>query len=293
MKNILPIVIIVITTAASAQNYTPFSGNKGWCVDRTNNLAYFPSPFYYEKDTTINSVHYNKYIFDLDNSSCYLREDTSTARVYRYKTGNSTDQLLYDFNFETGDTITLNFDVYDPVLFTVSGVDSVQAGTDWLKRINFTHNDPDLDSTFSWIEGVGSNWHPDYLKNPSYTKNFVILVHRVLCLYKNHQLFYAADTANCTTYSASDCKGLLGTSTAEKGPVQVYPVPFNSHITIETENILSLKITDITGRVITPLQTRRVGTQTLIVLAEKMSPGTYFLTINLETGVFVQKIIKE
>jgi len=115
----------------------------------------------------------------------------------------------------------------------------------------------------------------------------------LICTYQNQQLFYTADTAYCTIYSESNCKGLLNTLTAQKEPVRVYPVPFTSHITIEASAILSFTVTDITGRIIIPEQTWRTGNQTVVLFDETIAPGNYILTTYLDKGVFVQKIMKE
>jgi len=93
MKNFLLIVITLITTLLNAQNYTPFSGNKGWCIEESANLGYWPLPFYYQKDTVINSVIYGKYYSSFDFEAGFFREDMSNGKVYRY----TTNSILNNF----------------------------------------------------------------------------------------------------------------------------------------------------------------------------------------------------
>jgi type IX secretion system substrate protein len=70
--------------------------------------------YYTQGDSVINSLSYQKLMFDnyLSTAGCtygYLREDTSSRKIYFMDNVFSPEILLYDFSMQPGDSISLNF----------------------------------------------------------------------------------------------------------------------------------------------------------------------------------------
>ncbi|MEP7169032.1 MAG: T9SS type A sorting domain-containing protein [Bacteroidota bacterium] len=99
--NILPVSPVNITSNAQLCNYGSF--------------GFGPSVKYYTQgDTVINSLSYKQLIFDnyFSTGGCtygYIREDTSSKKIYFMDNIFSPEILMYDFSLQTGDTISLNF----------------------------------------------------------------------------------------------------------------------------------------------------------------------------------------
>lgn len=94
-----------------------------------------------------------------DIGSGYLREDTAAHKVYWRIPGMGSDTLLYDFTLAIGDTLRGlygNSGLCAESIFIVQTIDSVQVGSSYRKRINFSNIDLDPCNSTSIIEGVGS-----------------------------------------------------------------------------------------------------------------------------------------
>jgi len=110
----------------------------------------FPRPFRYKTDldTTINNIVYQTVIkyelfpvtpapcppfyvdTTLQNTTIYLREDTTTRTVYYYDPFSQTDELLFDFSLQQGDSIliasaTPNTYFYVDTLYNVITADGI------------------------------------------------------------------------------------------------------------------------------------------------------------------------
>lgn len=173
MKKILLLFLFSLSTwVGFAQTlYHPFpDSNAVWNVTWTDNgcfLSGIPDgnySYFLNNDTLINTINYNKlYRSGLCGFCCYppvlpvngyigaIRDDSLQKKVYFVFSGNSFEQVLYDFSLSVNDTINgwLASICNDAV---VSSIDSVLLNGQYYKRFNFT-------GTYcngAMIEGIGS-----------------------------------------------------------------------------------------------------------------------------------------
>ncbi len=162
---------------AQVSVYHPFpDSNAVWGMSSTCNFdmvcgtnAYIRD--YYDGDTLIEGLVYKiiseQYLIidgsanccdpDYGGGACFLREDTASRLVLIRFPGMMDELILYDFNMNTGDTVT---GYYSDLAFcgfenaVVQSVDSILIDGMFRKRLNIGFVDGVTD--FSFIEGIGS-----------------------------------------------------------------------------------------------------------------------------------------
>ncbi len=114
---------------------------------------------YYDGDTTINNLNYHKLYRNIRDIFCSqvfiyqhgligaIREDTSLHRIYQWDPIENSEQLLYDFNLEAGDT------VYYPINAIVDKIDTIITN-DGISRRRWNCYGPFGRGAI--IEGIGS-----------------------------------------------------------------------------------------------------------------------------------------
>ncbi len=133
------------------------------------NNGFIPPPIFwytnywetsYSGDTTIDNREYKKIerieydIFCLNtvvNGPDYrgaIRDDTINQKVFYVPIGQTNEELIYDFNLESGDTLISYLDWSQPLI--VDFVDSVLISNEYHKRIVFQYYEAEI------IEGIGS-----------------------------------------------------------------------------------------------------------------------------------------
>ena len=121
----------------------------------------------FEGDTIISGFKYYKLWAALGGTTNYsfvelLREDTIKRKVYScsYYYPDS-DQVLYDFNLHTGDTLKryMPFDT----LLVVTKIDSFKLSSDNIIRKKFTLKSPNCKSVYTFAEGIGGDQGPFYM----------------------------------------------------------------------------------------------------------------------------------
>lgn len=166
------LILITFVTFISVHNFGQSyhhlpDSNAKWCIKYNNH--FIPPPFwwytnywetYYSGDTTISNREYKKIekteydIFCLNtviNGPQYIgaiRDDTIHKQVFYVPYGQSNEELIYDFNLESGDTLISYLNWYEPLI--VDFVDSVLISSDYHKRIVFQYYEAEI------IEGIGS-----------------------------------------------------------------------------------------------------------------------------------------
>jgi hypothetical protein len=189
-----PILFFLITlfqtTLCYGQNL--LSENKLWsnAVFGSENPDIYKSSYWikFQGDTTINNVRYKK-ILQADDAlhsdwyvNGYIREDTVAQKVYLFNNYTESDQLLYDFSLEKGDSILIwdgvTFVKIDTVLYEPFG-DSKNT----LKQICFNKG-----CTHKWIKGIGSSRG---VLNGLNTIKTVGAYYYLLCYYKNENMVYS------------------------------------------------------------------------------------------------------
>lgn len=171
-KNLLLLFISFFSCTCFAQ--TPYhsfpDSNAVWNVTWTDNgcfLSGIPDgnySYFLNNDTLINTLNYNKlYRSGLCGFCCYppvlpvngyigaIRDDSLQKKVYFVFSGNSFEQVLYDFSLSVNDTINgwMASICNDAV---VTSIDSILLNSQYYKRFNFT-------GTYcngAMIEGIGS-----------------------------------------------------------------------------------------------------------------------------------------
>ncbi len=171
MKKIFLITItitFIISNSSFGQSYHPLpDSNAKWCI--IHNYGVIPPPFhwytnywetYYSGDTTIANREYKKIekteynVFCLNtiiNGPHYIgaiRDDTIKKQVFYIPTGNSEEELIYDFTLESGDTLFSYLNWNQPLI--VDFIDSVVISSEYHKRIVFQYYEAEI------IEGIGS-----------------------------------------------------------------------------------------------------------------------------------------
>lgn len=86
--------------------------------------------------------------------------------------------------------------------------------------------------------------------------------------------------------------GPVGISELSSFNLNVSPVPFDQELNINagSENILSMQLTDITGKII--LEALNGKSNYLRINTERLSSGVYFLKVFTSKGMYVKKVVK-
>lgn len=298
MKKLILLITVILTLSSMAQksDYYPFpDSNAQWNMYLS--IIIFPNTVYDEfysiiisGDTIINGILYHKltipFVQSIEksmnspNTIGYkggIRQDIINRKVYIIPPDSITEQLLYDFNMQIGDTvrgyIESGFDYKD----IVESIDSVLVGSNYHKRwkINPYYN-------IYFIEGVGSTYGLiEYSPGNCVDLEGITIT----CFRQNGITLYPDTTTNCdliTSISPIDKK---------KDPLRIYPNPSQGSITIEFEksiNIKEIRLTDLFGKIILQEQT---GSMTKIEI-DNLQDKTYILTIiDTDNNTINKKII--
>lgn len=178
-------------------------------------------------DTIINSQSYHKLnspyaqSFSVGNCGGVLigyngafREDTANRKVYYVPIANSTEQLLYDFNLQVGDTVKGYLQSFLSPYDTVQSIDSILIGNSYRKRWNInTCYDIHL------IEGIGSTYGL-YQNSPGCYTDFAN--YYLTCFQQNSLTLYPDTLTNCQLITYSKNLSL------ENSLTKIFPNPFHS-----------------------------------------------------------------
>lgn len=271
----------IFDTTVWAQDYHPLLNQTTWIVTHSvaccvphRTKVYTP-----EQDVTIEGHIYTPYRdrfpqYDSDRNLVpvvYLREDVVNKRVYKLL--NGVEMLLYDFNFQVGDTITQpGFSRSDLTTYTwtVILVDEIQTNVGLRKRIKLSSRYLGRSIYQVWIEGVGSNKHPFY---PQHNYQAVMSgsggnMVNTNCVYQNNEHVYGNN--NCETLlSAVD-----NMFTPEK--ITFSPNPFRTSFTIHSDLSLQeaiVKLYNMQGQLV--CERYFSGAQVSINI-ENLAKGLYF-----------------
>lgn len=252
-------------------------------------------------DTVINNNAYKKLVSsDPLEGPFFLREDTSTRKVYQYV--NDTEFLLYDFSLQPGDmfiftnpgspssTVQLHLDsitsTIDPVFFNPA--------TDWttvtpLRVYYFTDTNTTIYNQILWVEGLGAL---SGLLLPADAWGGEAWGNKLLC---HNTTPDTIDYHFVFWWEPSPCMGpLLSINSHDKNQCKIYPVPATSKITIEMDQPVTgniqICITDILGN---EVKNTSMNSMKMIIDVENLSEGIYFITLTDETGyIRTKKMIR-
>lgn len=229
-------------------------------------------------DTVLNAKTYKIVRFGDAFGGCiagYLREDTTTRKIYFQDVNNTPEVLLYDFSMQVGNTIAINFyntgGYFSTGNYTLDSIEPVliKAGVRRAFYLSSPNNPPNR--PLIWIESVGNRadilytysanmpsmgWFSMYCQGFPYD-NFSIMT----CFSHNQIVFF--DSCAHQTALAEPCLGYIDTchygnicgSAEEISSVSsfaVFPNPAASNVSIEMNVLLSdefeIYIWDITGK---------------------------------------------
>lgn len=184
----------------------------------------------FDGDTTINNSIYIKLAIPYVDRSSFgmcsvknngyqgaIREDASTKKVYHIKPQQTTEQLLYDFTLQVGDSITGILDI--GMGDTVISIDSVLVGNNYRKRwtINTCYN-------ISIIEGIGSTYgllegSPGCITDmPDYS---------LTCFQGDSTAIFPTSSSSCETITS------ITNNNLNRSPITVFPNPTKGEINID------------------------------------------------------------
>ena len=224
----------------------------------------------------------------------YLREDTTSGRIYRYIPDFDIEQVTCDMSLSVGDTFLMPFNPEGvPSTLSIPNiVDSVWY-SDGRKIIHFT----DSIELFSgrpypllFIEGVGPTfspfgWGDNEVDCPGGWHSYPIL----LCVHKDGEQTYMADErAGCEQFPG--CKIEDRTSNV----FQLYPNPVRNSLNIQFDESSVCKgllyITNISGHVV---YSQQVTGLSLNINVQGLPAGTYVVTYIEKGKSTTQKFVKQ
>lgn len=207
-----------------------------------------------------------------DTTFCglYGRHRESEGVVYAHSYGWG-ERELYNFNLQTGDTITN----IEEIKFRVEGVDSVYlCNGERKKRLTLSHLSKPSCYAGSLIESVGQS-------SKSWVNAHICFDEpRLENFYINGELAY-----NFSCFSTS-------TSTNDINEVlKVYPNPASSivHISSSQNELTSIEFIDASGNLVL---TKKSTELSINIDIDNLRTGIYFLKIKSKSGSKLRKLIK-
>ncbi len=226
-------------------------------------------------DTLISSQTYHKlttpYVQSFSTGTCggistgykgAIRQDIINRKVYFVPPSSNTEQLLYDFTMQVGDTVRGYTEPITMQTDTVQSIDSVLVGNSYRKRwnINTCYN-------IHFIEGIGSTYGLTE-RSPGCITD--LADYSITCFQQNGQTLYPNTTTNCQLITSVNSKDEISLQ------VNVYPNPSNGLFTVDLDQLIKeIQLTDLLGNII--LQ-QRTNNQTKFNI-ENLKSGTYILTL--------------
>jgi hypothetical protein len=233
-------------------------------------------------DTIISSQTYHKlrtpFVQSFSTGTCSgsqigyigaIRQDTAARKVFFVPPSDTTEQLLYDFTLQVGDTVrgfTASFAWPGEI---VQSIDSILVGTTYRKRwiINNCYN-------FHFIEGIGSTYglvevSPGCVTDlPDYT---------LTCFQQDGNAQYPDTMTNCQIITSIQSKNKITYN------VEAFPNPFKGSFTIDFggNDFKELFITDLLGKIILRQSIEKL-TQIKI---DNLHAGTYLFGVIDRNGL--------
>jgi hypothetical protein len=161
MKSYLALLLTIFTLSAAAQEIVDstkiWSNLTGYC--HPDHTLYTTEYYEFGGDTVIGGTNYMKVYISEDEFheewfffGAFVRE--VDGRVY-YRNYSGEEGLIYDFNLELGDTVTINNPrVPDSILLILSEIDTIETPAGFRERWKLTSEE--YTTPEYWIRGVGS-----------------------------------------------------------------------------------------------------------------------------------------
>lgn len=296
MKKFTYFLLLCLSIGATAQTnvYHPFpEADARWNFDLVNVMGacHYQYSLEVSGDTVINGLNYKRLIshgfvnlstqgFCSQVLLSYLgavRNDTAAKKVFFCPFAQSTEELLYDFNMQVGDTLTGVLNSYLQDQNTVYAKDSVLVNGSYRNRWM-------VDSCYSIsiVEGIGSVFGliaplPGCITDGDY--------YQLQCYTENNVVVYPPNAGPCALIDK-----LTETDVASK-EILLFPNPSNNAFFIESNTVIleQLALYDISGKLVRSARLNGVKKY----LIEGLESGYYTLQLTgSDTKVYNKKLIK-
>lgn len=286
------IIFLLVQIAFIASVYSQGFLKQGLTWNNTNGgsfTQYTNFTYRVNDDTAINSLNYKiikENYPDRDsnwNTSFYAREENNKW-YFRFPNNINEEKLLYDFNVNVGDTVSMyNFISKEYLYYAeVQSIDSIQLSNgEKRKRIHFY-----LDHEV-WVEGIGSII--THLDKPCFYIYMVDIAFINLCAKQNDTILYSAyPDLNCYDTGAFTASLI---SIEKDNNVNIYPNPAKNDINLSSSFMIKdIEIYDIMGKRV--YQTD-VKDYSKIINVSTFNKGLYIAKINTEQGLISKKFVVE
>ena len=305
MKTILLILFAGLSLVLRGQTsvYHPFpDSNAVWNFDSYQYCGLGWDRWRYEYsivmtvDTLINETTYRKLEVPIrivsSNGQCYMtgtwtnpgyyaasiRQDTAERKVYIVPRYQTSEQLLYDFNLQVGDTIEGYLHrpfPYTNFRNTVQSIDSVLVGDTYRKRWNINEG-----YGIYFVEGIGSSYGliqplPTALDFEDYY---------LTCFRQDDIPLFPETITDCETITP------VHYPVFRSNPVKIFPNPSGGKFILEAEMAISVEIYNAFDMKVLTIFPADLQNSIEIDLTG-FPKGIYFARINSRNKVFTGKLI--
>lgn len=209
-----------------------------------------------------------------------IRQDILNKKVFYIPPANSTEQLLYDFNMQTGDPVKgfIEESFFSPS-DTVKSIDSVLVGSSYRKRWN-------INSCYgiSFIEGIGSTYGLIQLSPGCATDQ---ADYSIACFKQHGVTLYPSTTTNCELITS------VNFIEKNSNQIKIFPNPSNGQVNLLFGNKINnatLKLMTVMGQTIMEKTNLAGDSFTFDISGE--AKGFYFLEVKEAESVSRIKLVK-
>lgn len=283
MKKLLFLISALITLSSLAQQpvYFPFpESNAQWNIHMLQ-MGWPPYENNYSiiiaGDTLLNGLIYKKLM--IVNPAWYkgaIRQDTINKKVFIIPPTAVTEELLYDFTMQVGDTVKGYIENLLNPKDIVQTIDTVLVGNDYRRRWK-------INSGYSiyFIEGIGSTYG---LVEHSPGTMVDAADFSISCFRQNSITIYPDTITSCGLITS------VQPIEIQNDQLSIYPNPSKGSFSIEFDkslNIKEIRLTDLLGRIVFQQQT---DNRTKIEITN-LQNDIYILTIIDKDNLLINKKI--
>lgn len=285
MKNLLLLILMLsaLSTKSQTSVYHPFpDSNAVWNINFTSDCSFGSAIEDYSialsGDTSIKSQIYHKltipYVQFYSTGTCTqyhtasyrgaIRQDIANKKVFYVPPAYETEQLLYDFTMQVGDTVKGFIGSYANPKDTVVSMDSVLINNNYRKRWNIN---PCYGIYF--IEGIGSTYGLIEMSLGCITDQ---AGYSITCFNQDGHSLYPDTTTNCQLITS------VNPADAILKQVKIFPNPSNGSFTIDIgqyQDIREIQVSNLLGNIVS----RRQITNQKRINIDYLQSGTYIMTI--------------
>ena len=214
----------------------------------------------------------------------YLREDTTTGRLYRYYPEYDIEVITCDLSLQSGDTFCISSGNY-PCWIVDSVTYDEGRKVVWFPPVSQSGNFLSAQYPYHtcFIEGIGPTFGPFEIVNRGIAFDLGLL----LCVHHNDSLVYMTDTVlGCEQY-------VISVPEYPDALMKIYPNPATNTLHVEFEGTDdpqgTITVTNITGVVVLTQECHDPVTQLDV---SNLSHGLYVVSFRNEKGVIVRKFVK-